>query len=45
MVEGCVLAAGESFRVAVAVMFGAFYVFNISYPEEISATLEFIQRY
>jgi hypothetical protein len=29
---------------AVALLFGAFFVFNISYPVEASATLEFIQR-
>ena len=30
---------------AMALLFGAFFVFNISYPCDASATLEFIQRY
>ena len=39
------MASGVTFRKAVAVMFGAYYVFNIAYQEEAGGTLEFIQRY
>ena len=30
--------------VAVALLFGSYFLFNIEYPQEGSATLEFIQR-
>lgn len=30
---------------AVALMFGSYFIFNIGYPTEACATLEFIQRY
>ncbi|CAN7942059.1 unnamed protein product [Ixodes hexagonus] len=33
------------FERSLASLFSAYYVFNIAYPEEICATLEFIQRY
>lgn len=34
-----------SFRVALAMLFSAYYIFNIQYPSDAEATLEFIQRY
>lgn len=33
------------FERSLASLFSAYYVFNVAYPEEICATLEFIQRY
>ena len=33
-----------TFRETIAVMFASYYVFNLSYPVDISASLEFIQR-
>lgn len=34
----------EDFLSGFAVLFAAFYVFNIEYPEESRSVLEFIQR-
>jgi len=34
----------ESPLAAFAVLFGAFFVFNISYPNDAGATLEYVQR-
>lgn len=33
------------FRKAVIAMFATYFVFNIQYPEEAAATLEYMQRY
>lgn len=35
----------ENFTVGIAMLFCAYYVFNIKYPTEADATLDFIQRY
>jgi hypothetical protein len=35
----------KSFLSAFAILFAAFYVFNIEYPATASGTMEFIQRY
>ncbi|KAK3882790.1 hypothetical protein Pcinc_012868 [Petrolisthes cinctipes] len=33
-----------NFRVALAMLFSSYYIFNIQYPSDAEATLEFIQR-
>jgi hypothetical protein len=44
MVDGRAVFGPIDFRRAVMAMFASYYVFNIQYPLEAAATLEFIQR-
>lgn len=44
VVDGLVICGPVDFQMAFAVMFAAYFVFNIAYPKDAAATLEFIQR-
>ena len=44
VVEGCTIARNKNFVTAFAVMFTAYYVFNIAYPAALISTLTFIQK-
>ncbi|XP_076330507.1 uncharacterized protein LOC143236118 [Tachypleus tridentatus] len=44
VVEGCILAENVTLRMAVGLTIAAYYNLNITYPESIANTLEFIQR-
>lgn len=45
VVDGIVVCSSiESPVAAIALLFGSFFLFNIKYPVDTSATLEFIQR-
>jgi hypothetical protein len=44
VVDGIVVCGPVDFKVAFAVMFASYFVFNIAYPKEVAASLEFIQR-
>jgi len=45
VVDRVVTSSVETPLIAVALLFGAFFTFNIEYPAETAATLEFIQRF
>ena len=44
VIDGVVVNESLSVPDGVMLMFAAYYVLNIVYPEELAATLEFIQR-
>jgi hypothetical protein len=44
VVDGIVVCGPVDFKVAFAVMFASYFVFNNTYPKEVAASLEFIQR-
>lgn len=44
LVDGHVVGRYASFLTALALLFGAYYMFNIEYPAEAAVTLEFAQR-
>lgn len=43
--EKNVFSSVDNFDTAIEMAFGAFYIFNLEYPKNFSATLEMIQRY
>ena len=46
LVDGKVLVSNiTSYINSLAVLFGTYYAFNIQYPTDAEATLEFMQRY
>jgi hypothetical protein len=45
VIDGMGVIGPLDFRLALLTMFASYYVFNISYPPESAATLEFLQRY
>ena len=46
MVEGININNGtKSFHEALKQTFAVYYIFNMAYPKEVSASLEFIQKY
>ena len=44
VVDKVVLCTAETPMAAFACLFGAFFAFNISYPADAGATLEYVQR-